>query len=287
MNNKKYSLLFLISVFASTLLAQDSLKLSAPKRKGVFYFCWGYNKDWFSKSDIHFKNTSTEPSTKTGGDQTYDFTIYDAVAHDRPGFADIFKTDLTIPQYVYRLGYYLNDKRDFGLELNFDHVKYIMDDYQVAHVKGTIHGKPIDQDTILDPDTFIHFEHSDGANFLMLNFMKRQLLLESKKNRNHLLYGIAKIGAGPVIPRTDVKMFGEHINNCFHIAGWCAGIETGFRYEGFRHVYLEYTAKGAFADFRNVLAYGPGKAKHHFWTFENILVLGFQFGGGEKKTKTL
>src|ERR1043165_787794 len=107
----------------------------------------------------------------------------------------------------------------------------------------------------------------------MLNIMKRHQLLHSKDNK-HLLYGIVKAGAGPVIPRTDVTMFGEHINNCFHIAGYCAGIETGFRYEAFRHVYLEYTAKGAFANYKNVLAYGPGRAHHYFWTFENILTLG-------------
>ncbi len=279
---KKYSFLFLFMILTSGIMSQDSSKIALPKKKGLFYFSWGYNKDWFTKSDIHFKNTSTEPSGKTGGDQTYDFTVYDAVAHDRPGFADIFRTDLTIPQYVYRIGYYFNDKRDLGIEINFDHAKYVMDDYQKAHVKGTIHGQTIDQDTVIRPEDFLHFEHSDGANFLMLNIMKRQLFLHSK-NDKHLLYGIAKAGFGPVIPRTDVTMFGEHINNCFHIAGYCAGIEAGFRYEGFRHVYIEYTAKGVWANYTNVLAYGAGRANHHFGTFENILVLGLQFGGGPKK----
>jgi hypothetical protein len=270
---------FLLSIVSGK--SQDSAKIVIPKKKGLFYFAWGYNRDCFSKSDLHFKNESTIPDAKIGV-QSYDFTIYDAKAHDRPGLRDIFRTDLTIPQYNYRIGYYLNDSRDLGIEINFDHVKYIMDDYQTLHVKGTIHGQAIDQDTLIDPQTFLHFEHSDGANFLFLNLTKRQLLLHSKDHK-HLLYGVVKAGGGVVIPRTEVWMFGEKINNCFHIAGYGMGVETGFRYEAFHRVYLEYTAKGAFTDYRHVLAYGPGRAHHYFWTGENILTLGLQFGGGPKK----
>ena len=72
-----------------------------------------------------------------------------------------------------------------------------MDDFQTLNVKGTIHGQAIDQDTLINPQTFLHFEHSDGANFLMLNFIKRQRLLVSK-NKKHWLSGVAKIGAGEI-----------------------------------------------------------------------------------------
>ncbi len=270
------TILFLLTFFITK--GQDSLLHLAPakKVKGTFYFSWGYNKDWFSKSDIHFKNTTSEFDTQKGTSKSYDFTIYDAEAKDRPGFKDILRTDLTIPQYVYRVGYFFNKKHDLGIEINFDHVKYVMKDYQTLRVKGTIHGQTIDQDTLIDPNTFLHFEHSDGANFLMLNFVKRQRLLTSKNNKNWLS-GIAKLGAGLVIPRTDVTLFGVELNNKFHIAGYCMGLEAGFRYDAFKHIYLEYTAKGAFANYKDVLVIGEGKAHHYFWTFENILVLGLQF----------
>lgn len=272
-----YLILFFFFTF-SFAKGQDSILHFAPpkKTKGTFYFAWGYNRDWFSKSDIHFKNTSPDFDTQKGQTESYDFTIYDATARDRPGLKDILRTDLTIPQYNYRIGYYLNNKKDFGIEINFDHVKYIMEDNQIRHVKGTIHGQTIDQDTLIDPVTFLHFEHSDGANFLMLNFIKRQRLLTSKNNK-HWLSGVAKLGAGPVIPRTEVTLFGENLNNRFHVAGYCIGLETGLRYDAFKHVYLEYTAKGSFANYTDVLVIGEGKAHHHFWTFENILVLGFEF----------
>ena len=274
-----WAILLLTVAEAGTSSAQNEI-CDCPalnkQGKGSFYFSWGYNRDWFSKSDLHFKNTSGDYNATTGNIDSYDFTIYDVKAKDRPGFRDILRTDLTIPQYVYRLGYYFNNKRDLGIELNFDHAKYVMVGWQTLHVKGSIRGREIDKDTLVSPDTFLHFEHSDGANFLMLNAMKRQRLLVSK-NKKLWLSGIVKIGAGAVIPRTDVTLFGQRLNNRFHIAGFITGIETGIRIDAFKHFFLEYTGKGAYANYLNVLVIGAGKAHHHFWVAENILTLGVQW----------
>ena len=273
---KKLALFFICIVFPFTLLkSQDSLTIHSPQLKGTFYIGWGYNKDWFSKSDLHFKNSSSEYNPITKNYDSYDFIIYDAKAKDRSGFKDILHTDITIPQYVYRIGYFFNRKPDLGIEINFDHVKYVVRDYQTLHVKGMIKDQYIDQDTLINPENFLHFEHTDGANFMMLNFIKRQHLAVSKKNMHHLS-GIAKMGAGIVIPKTDVILFGQEMDNRFHIAGYCMGVEMGLRYDAFKYIYLEYTGKETFANYTNVLVIGSGKANHAFWTFENILVLGLQ-----------
>jgi len=275
---KKYLIALLLISTAVTGFSQEDI-CNCPQQtkigKGTLYFSWGYNREVFSKSDIHFKNTSNTFNQTKGYNESYDFTVYDVVAKDRPGFKDMLRTDLTIPQYNYRLGYFFNNKNDLGIEINFDHTKYIMQDWQTLHVKGTIHGQYIDQDTLIDPTNFLAFEHSDGANFLMLNIMKRKKLLVTK-NKKHWISGIAKFGAGPVIPRTQITLFGEQINNRFHIAGYCVGAEIGLRYDFFKYIYLEYTGKGVFSDYRNVLVIGDGKARHHFWTAETILVLGLQ-----------
>lgn len=268
-----YSLLIALTCITNSFSQEQ---IPVKKTKGSLYFSWGYNRDAFSKSDIHLKNTTGEYNPVTGNHDYYDFTIYDATAKDRNGIRDVFNTDLTIPQYVYRIGYYFNNKKDLGIEINFDHVKYVMRDWQTLHVKGNILGQEVDKDTLISPDNFLHFEHTDGANFLMLNIMKRQRLYASK-NDKHWISVIGKVGAGPVIPRTQVTIFGQDLNNRFHIAGYCAGIELGLRYDAFKHIFIEYTAKGAYANFTNVLVLGSGKAHHHFWTAENILTLGFQF----------
>lgn len=269
----------LVFLSAGALQAQDEIcdcPGMSKKGKGSFYFSWGYNRDWYSKSDLHFENSSGEYNPATGNYDSYNFTIYDVKAKDRPGFRDILRTDLTIPQYVYRLGYYFNDKRDLGIEINFDHAKYVMEGWQTLRVKGTIMGKQVDADTLVSPDNFLHFEHTDGANFLMLNAMKRQRLFVSPRKKLWLS-AVIKAGAGIVIPKTDVTLFGQRINNRFHVAGYIAGVETGLRIDAYKHFFLEYTAKGAFANYTNVLVCGAGKANHYFWVFENILTLGVQF----------
>ncbi|HNP48275.1 MAG TPA: hypothetical protein PKL85_05525, partial [Bacteroidia bacterium] len=50
----KVQLLLILSIFSFlSVFAQNPSGTEAkPKEKGSFYFTWGYNKDWFSKSDL-------------------------------------------------------------------------------------------------------------------------------------------------------------------------------------------------------------------------------------------
>ena len=266
---------FLLSLFfllcTSALFSQEeacNCPGGVKKGKGSFYGAWGYNRDWYSGSDIHFHNN---------GSDNYDFTLYDVKAKDRSGFSDILRNtlEITIPQYVYRFGYYFNNKHDLGVELNFDHAKYVMVQDQEVHIKGQIHGTVLDKDTVLYNE-FLRFEHTNGANFMMGNFLKRKNLFRSSNNK-HWLSAIVKTGVGIVIPKTDVTIFGNRLDNRFHIAGWIAGVETGLRYD-FKHFFMEATAKGTFANYADVLVIGTGKANHHFFTFEAIACAGYQIG---------
>lgn len=246
------------------------------KPKGTFYVSWGYNREWYGRTDIHFKNLSNTYNEHTQRNDYYEFTLHNVKASDRPDQDDLLHTPISIPQYNYRVGYFFGDKYDLGLEISFDHTKYVVDDYQEARVTGQINGQQIDQVMVLDPKTFVHFEHSDGANFLMLNLMKRQQLLASRDGRFGL-NAVAKVGAGVVIPRTDVTLFGQELNNRFHIAGWVTGAEAGLRGHFFKYGFLEWTGKGFLANYSNVLVIGEGKAKHWMRGFETILTAGVQF----------
>lgn len=243
---------------------------SAKNGKGNFYMAWGYNRDAFSSSDLHFYDAG----------KNYDFTLYNAKAKDRPGFNMIVrqaaKLDFATPQYNYRIGYYFKKKNHLGIELSFDHTKYVMVDYQTLHLKGQVGDKYYDLDTLITPDAFLEFEHTNGANFLMANFLYRKNFLKSQNGKQWLSL-VVKTGAGIVIPKTDVTLFGEQLDNKFHIAGWLTGLETGLRYD-FRHFFAEATAKGAFCNYSNVLILPGTKANHRFWAAEVILTAGFQFG---------
>lgn len=272
-------LIFLSGILAfllsNNLKAQESV-CDCPGQKntatGTFYFAWGYNKDYYSKSDIHFSNS---------GSDNYDFTLYDLKAKDRTGFRDILRTDLTIPQYVYRIGYYFNNKQNIGIEINFDHSKYVMINNQTAHLTGQIRGTHYDKDTLVSP-SFLKFEHTNGANFLMFNAIKRQTLLKTK-NKKHWLSAVVKAGPGIVIPKTDVSLFGVRLDNRFHIAGCIVGADIGIRYDFFNYWFFESSVKGSFANYTNVLTVGTGKANHSFYTLQAIASLGFSLPVKHKK----
>lgn len=239
----------------------------SKKVKGTYYITWGYNKDYYSKTDVHVHDDETH---------TMDFTLYDMKAHDHPQWKDILRVQPSIPQYGYRMGYWMpaNSRLGgFGIELNFDHAKYIVYDYQTVHIKGQIHGTQVDCDTLVSY-SFMHLEHTDGANFLMLNLMYRKPLFHTKHIEG---FGMVKAGGGIVIPRSDVVLFGQEWNHCFHVAGQVFGVETGFRTEFFRYFFLEQTIKGAFANYATVLAINPVLISHHFSTFMMELHFGFQF----------
>ena len=86
----------LVSGTCSSAIAQEAPK-SATKHGGTFYFAWGYNKDWFTRSDLHFVDHVTDD---------YDIIVHDAAAHDNPSVDKVFESDPSVPQYNYRFGYY-------------------------------------------------------------------------------------------------------------------------------------------------------------------------------------
>ncbi len=283
MNKFYFSILILMS-FGASIFSQIETATITPiktKRKfkdGSLYGMWGYTQATYSKSTIHFKDNSNTFYPATGKYHDYDFTIYDAKAHDKPDFNGIRDViNITIPQFVARLGYYFNNKKDFGVEINYDHTKYVVDDYQKVRIKGTFNGNYVDQDTILDPQNLLHFEHTDGANFWMFNFIKRWKLYEPSKNFN--VGFVVKPGAGFVYPRTDVTMLGTRLNNNWHIAGWIVGVESGFRVEFLKHGVFEFVGKGSYADYRRalVLGKGNGRANHHFFAAQLTMTLGYYF----------
>ena len=131
-------------------------------QKNTFYFYWGYNRSTYSKSNIHFK-----------GDE-YDFTIKGVRAKDRQSeFALKFldPTKLSIPQYNYRLGYYINN--DWILSLGWDHMKYVMVSEQDVTIDGNINsdynevygGEYNDKAFAID-QSFLRLEHTDGLNYI-------------------------------------------------------------------------------------------------------------------------
>ena len=149
------SILSLVSVSQAQISTNTIQPIAEKSKKGSFYFLWGYTRCAYSKSNIHFVDHSNTFYPSTGRYHDYDFTIYGATAKDRPDFDQIKDViNITIPQFVARIGYYFNNKKDFGVEINYDHAKYVVNNYQKVHIKGEFNGNYVDQDTILDPNNY-------------------------------------------------------------------------------------------------------------------------------------
>jgi hypothetical protein len=267
-------LLVLISVFFSCnyFSQNDSIKV---KKKHQWYASWGYTKCWYSKSTIEFKDLSGKYHPATDKYNYYDFKVHNVTASDRTDFDKIKDViNFTIPQFVARVGFKINEKWD--VELNYDHAKYLVDDGQRTRVTGQIFGSAIDKDTTMGGQ-FLHFEHTDGANFLMANAVRKFNLM--KRGSLFKLQWVLKPGIGLVYPRTDVTIFGERLNNNWHVAGWIVGVESGLRMEFLKHGFLELVGKGAYADYVKslVLGKGNGSARHHFFATQVTFALGYKF----------
>jgi hypothetical protein len=237
------------TLFALTLLClAASAQKQAPSKKGKLYFGFGTNRSFYGKSNISVSATGTP---------NFDFELKKVKAKDDGGL----KFDNGgAAQYSYQLGYY-SEKKNFGIEFNFDHIKYFVTPGQTVRITGQINGSHLDKDTVLHQD-FFQMEHSDGGNYALINFVKWKQLAASADQR-HILNLLLKAGAGPVIPKTNSTIMGRHYDDMYKISGYVVALEGGVRFQFFKYFYVAPTLKGAYANYTNfVIANGEG---HQQW----------------------
>ena len=249
---------------------QQSEILENKKLHGTFFVNWGYHRDAYTTSTIQFKDTETP------GVPHYNFKFHKAKAHDKLDMGDFFDTAPTVPQYMLNFGYFFNDKNDLGIEVCWNHLKYVVTDNQVMRMTGTIDGKSYDLDTLVTPD-FVHFEHTNGNNYLMISLLKRIQMISSK-NQQHKLSGIFSIGGGGLIPKSDsyitINNQQYHNDGPFRLSGWVVGVGAAVRYDFLKYFFFEPNIKGSFANYTNVKLYEKGRASHRFFSVQYILSIG-------------
>ena len=266
MNRKLMVLVGVLVMVLNQVSAQTPKK--KKERKGEFYFSWGYNKEWYTQSDLFVD----QPALGNN------YVMKGIRANDHPGWDEgIFDRAISIPQYNYRIGYFFNKKKGLAWEINFDHTKYIMADQEV-HVVGTYQHRSV--------DTFMAFNHpgsyyylNNGANFLLFNIVKRWNLFESK-SQNLKVDFLGKAGIGPVIPHVENSLFGLANDPHFQLGGWNVGVEGAIRTTFYKYVYLEYCQKMDYARYSG-LSMNNGTAHQAFGTYEMILNLGFTIPAGK------
>ena len=216
-------------------------------KRGSVFFYWGYNRSIFSKSNLHFAGPN------------YDFTLYDITASDRPtkpGLVYLYPPTATVPQYNFRLGYFINDR--LSVSGGLDHMKYVVHQNQEVRISGVITsdastkyaGTYLNDTIALSPD-FLQFEHSDGFNLVSLDFEYLLPISSFWKDRFSLLWNTG-FGGIWIVTKTAVKVMGDGLDNDFHVAGYTMAAKTGPRLEYKNRWFLLAEVKGGYASLPSV-----------------------------------
>jgi len=242
MKSKNIILLLLViligGLFSNEATAQqvDKHKKKHSTHAGTMFFYWGYNRSYYTKSDIRF----------VGSD--YDFKLKNVTAYDRP---DTFSVKnyftpnrVTIPQYNGRIGYYISDK--WAVSVGVDHYKYVMADQNHVLLNGHIDkgidstwgGNYTDQPVVTDINKF-HYENTNGCNFIRFELMRSFDLYEIGAKRQVALTGNIGVGTGPVVTFNDLNFAQNHTIATPSLSGFALGLNGSLRLEFFKHFFVQ------------------------------------------------
>lgn len=246
------------------------------RQQGQWYGYWGWNRSQYSGSNIHFEG------------EDHDFTLHDADAQDRQNKVSLYSIfnrylnpeALTIPQYNYRVGYFVAN--NWAVSLGYDHMKYVLEQGQIVGLSGTIstpgdHTKtdPAKEEKEINGD-FMNFEHTDGLNMISIETEYFHSLWNHGKDFDFALF--AGAGAGLMYPKTNVQMLGYERNDEFHLAGYATSVKGGFEFTFFHNWFFRGLVKFGHVDMDDILTTNEGgKASQKFYFDEYIGAIGYRF----------
>lgn len=270
---KNYLLTALLIGASFSLFAQKGWNQPYNK-KNHLYGSWGYNRSVYSSSDITFHG------------EHYDFTLFDVNANDRPtpfSLDPYFSpTAFTIPQYNLFIGYFFSEK--WSVNIGADHMKYVMQQDQYAPIEGYIdvpngeHNGIYNRQQMLLSDDFLMFEHTDGLNYLSVEFQYNANLFQF--NEKHSINYYAGAGGGLLVPRSNVTLMNFPRYDEFHVAGYGLSAKIGLQAILWKHLTFNIESKNGYISMQDILttgAYTSDRSEQTFWFSEITGTVGFIF----------
>ena len=270
-------LIFIFTILSTTNTSAQSETLKANHIKNRVYAYWGWNRGYFTNSDIHFSGDG------------FDFMLKDVIAKDRQSefsFRTYFHpAKLTIPQTNYGIGFYF--KNNYAITLGVDHMKYVVQRPQQVHIYGHISGEGLpyqgnyDGEVVTIQDDLLKLEHTDGLNYLSIgvlrsdNLFNKIKILENKLELN-LMEGI---GAGVMIPKTDVTLLSQPRNDQYNISGFGLSANVGLQIVVFNHFFIRGELKTGFINLTSfkLSTDDAEQGKQHFFFIQPSGQFGWAF----------
>lgn len=218
-------------------------KAKVPDKQGTLFFYWGYNRSFYTKSDIRFQGNG------------YDFMMGGARAHDNPeklSWNYLNPAKITIPQFNIRMGYYI--KNNWVLSLGYDHMKYIFADRNHVRLNGYIEpgldnvsnlsGEYNDAEIVTDREEF-HYENSDGLNYIRVELARSYQWYETRSGWFGLSTTVG-LSAGTLLSFNDFRFAGQNDKRTISLSGYGLSAHLGLRFEFFQHLFLQANYGGGF-----------------------------------------
>ena len=241
-------------------------------RKGKWSFYYGYNRASYSKSDYHL----------TG--KNYDFTLKDVVAHDAQSSIEaspyLMPWGWSVPQNNIRFGYFITD--NFSVSFGNDHMKYVMDNNQTVDIEGKIATGEVPNFSGSGSqklsDDFLSFEHTDGLNFVSLEF-EHFVPLWVNARETQALSAFWGPGLAILYPKTNAILFGRARNDAFHLSGTGYSLKVGLEYNFSSRYFTRFVVKHGHINMPDVrtTASSDDKLSQQFDFKETFLVLGVNY----------
>jgi hypothetical protein len=272
-------ILCMVTVSVNTMVAQNQLKTNVPHRQGSWYVFWGWNWDDYSKSDITFSGTD------------YHFTLQEVVARDSPSDFTLEKyfgiRHFSIPQFNFRIGYCLSSHWD--LSLGMDHMKYVVEQNQVAKIDGTIshnespyNGEYTDDNITLTED-FLQFEHTDGLNYENIEARYSGRFFDLNKITFNYTVGA---GVGMLLPKTNTVLLNMPRHDDYHLSGYGIAAVGGINVLFFEHFFIQAELKTGIINMPDIRTTfdSSDRAHQQFMFFQRNIVFGALIHFGHKAT---
>ena len=257
-------------LFFTSLLSYSQNK-DVESRKGDITVLWGWNRGWYSNSDIHFSG------------ETYDFILDNVIGKDRQTKFDpaiyFHPKWITIPQTNLRIGYFIKD--NYEISIGDDHMKYVVQQNQDVRIDGQIQNTGTNYDGIYNNDTikitndFLQFEHTDGLNYINIEFRRVDNILSYKDIDLNISEGI---GIGLLLPKTNSSLLNNERYDQFHVSGYGFNsvISINLSHKGY---FIQSELKGGFINMSDVRTTNNSndKARHSFFFAQANFLIGKVF----------
>jgi hypothetical protein len=246
---KKYILFLFILITTISFAQYRSSKVKRSWSAGTLFFYWGYNRSFYTKSDINFNGPN------------YNFTLNGAKAVDRPTkdigtYLSINK--LTIPQFNFRLGYMI--KKNWAISIGYDHMKYVLVDNEPYTLTGFIKpgvdivtnwsGNYNNEPVTTHQETF-HYENTNGLNYIRVEVSRIDQWLRSKTG-NFAISSSFGLSSGGILSFNDFTFAGKKDVQTVSMSGLGVSLHAGARFEFWKHFFLQANGAGGFMNQMNV-----------------------------------